>query len=313
MTPEDQVAPQMFGPAAAAQLPKVVDVLRPDTMFVVAEAPEAEGLPWATLVLTWDGIENGLAVQIPVPTAEALRQQLVGALHAFRENGLWAGPKIAGEDAYGCWVWLTKEDDGSEGVVTGMVPGIGAVNLQGSRAVVDVLEPLARAHAERTGRPVRLVQTAGGGGVVGTHVEVSGTFPRCDIVDEHPAVLRPPAIVDGRTKHGPWANMCVGCWVKHGCGQLGTGHGQLLRLRPSHADIDGYRTVGDVGGDGVTTYLSDDSDVVIDVTGYLPASMTRGVVGAELTPDQALQLAADLDAAAREAASGLFAAGGKDA
>lgn len=31
--------------------------------------------------------------------------------------------------------------------------------------------------------------------------------------------------VDGRTKHGPWANMCERCFVKHGVG-LGTGSGQ---------------------------------------------------------------------------------------
>jgi hypothetical protein len=34
------------------------------------------------------------------------------------------------------------------------------------------------------------------------------------------------AYVDGRTKSGPWANMCLPCWKKHGVGKLGTGFGQ---------------------------------------------------------------------------------------
>lgn len=33
------------------------------------------------------------------------------------------------------------------------------------------------------------------------------------------------AFVDGKTKLGPWANMCVPCHKKVGCG-LGTGRGQ---------------------------------------------------------------------------------------
>lgn len=32
--------------------------------------------------------------------------------------------------------------------------------------------------------------------------------------------------IDGRTKHGPWANMCASCWRLHGVGKLGTGFGQ---------------------------------------------------------------------------------------
>lgn len=31
--------------------------------------------------------------------------------------------------------------------------------------------------------------------------------------------------VDGRTKQGPWANMCALCFIEHGVG-LGTGFGQ---------------------------------------------------------------------------------------
>lgn len=31
--------------------------------------------------------------------------------------------------------------------------------------------------------------------------------------------------IDGKTTSGPWANMCVGCHKRHGCG-LGLGKGQ---------------------------------------------------------------------------------------
>lgn len=32
--------------------------------------------------------------------------------------------------------------------------------------------------------------------------------------------------VDGKTKMGPWANMCMNCWDKYGVGKLGIGFGQ---------------------------------------------------------------------------------------
>lgn len=35
---------------------------------------------------------------------------------------------------------------------------------------------------------------------------------------------------DGATKMGPWAYMCVECWLTHGIGRLGTGYGQKLAL-----------------------------------------------------------------------------------
>lgn len=35
--------------------------------------------------------------------------------------------------------------------------------------------------------------------------------------------------VDGKTIHGPWANMCPECYKKHGIGQFGTGLGQLYK------------------------------------------------------------------------------------
>jgi hypothetical protein len=50
------------------------------------------------------------------------------------------------------------------------------------------------------------------------------TIPVCDLC--HSA----PAAVDGKTKFGPWANMCSWCWSTHGVGKLGTGFGQALVL-----------------------------------------------------------------------------------
>ncbi len=37
----------------------------------------------------------------------------------------------------------------------------------------------------------------------------------------------PVALVDGKTKAGPWANMCASCFFRHGVG-LGVGKGQVL-------------------------------------------------------------------------------------
>ena len=34
------------------------------------------------------------------------------------------------------------------------------------------------------------------------------------------------AMYDGKTVHGPWANMAEKSWRKHGCGKLGMGFGQ---------------------------------------------------------------------------------------
>ena len=41
------------------------------------------------------------------------------------------------------------------------------------------------------------------------------------------------AYVDGRTKAGPWAYMCLSDWRRHGVGVLGTGNGQRLILKGS--------------------------------------------------------------------------------
>lgn len=52
-------------------------------------------------------------------------------------------------------------------------------------------------------------------------------LPECDI---HKYVLGTPGVpaaFDGKTRQGPWANMCPGCFPVHGIG-LGTGKGQRL-------------------------------------------------------------------------------------
>ena len=47
--------------------------------------------------------------------------------------------------------------------------------------------------------------------------------PKCDFCGK-------PAEVDGRTRMGPWAFMCEGCYPKFGVG-LGLGRGQLLIVK----------------------------------------------------------------------------------
>jgi hypothetical protein len=45
----------------------------------------------------------------------------------------------------------------------------------------------------------------------------------CDICEQSLGA----AFIDGRTVHGPWANMCEPCFAKHGVG-IGQGRGQLF-------------------------------------------------------------------------------------
>jgi hypothetical protein len=66
-----------------------------------------------------------------------------------------------------------------------------------------------------------------------TEVEVA-VIPPCDICPlEVPGSVPAPAVYDGKTIHGPWANMCEKHWQRYGVGQLGTGFGQRLILRES--------------------------------------------------------------------------------
>ncbi len=70
----------------------------------------------------------------------------------------------------------------------------------------------------------------------------NGTVPtRCDLSVPPVALSVEDAtlhdvkrmFVDGRTKDGPWAIMCMKCFTTQGLG-LGTGRGQLYRLQPNN-------------------------------------------------------------------------------
>lgn len=64
----------------------------------------------------------------------------------------------------------------------------------------------------------------------GTEVTVA-KLPPCDTHHYLNNDPKPPlAAYDGKTKYGPWANMCEDCFTKHGTG-LGTGKGQKLVLK----------------------------------------------------------------------------------
>lgn len=58
-----------------------------------------------------------------------------------------------------------------------------------------------------------------GGPAPHTQVKVS-SLPKCDFCGK-------TAGYDGKTTHGPWANMCEDCFGQHGVG-LGLGRGQKL-------------------------------------------------------------------------------------
>lgn len=52
-------------------------------------------------------------------------------------------------------------------------------------------------------------------------------LPPCDFCStDHSPIL---ASIDGKTIHGPWANMCDECFETHGVG-LGLGRGQRLEV-----------------------------------------------------------------------------------
>lgn len=61
-------------------------------------------------------------------------------------------------------------------------------------------------------------------------VEVA-TIPDCDVCKYEERREGVPAVIDGKTTRGPWANMCERHWGSHGVGRLGTGFGQRLVLR----------------------------------------------------------------------------------
>lgn len=61
-----------------------------------------------------------------------------------------------------------------------------------------------------------------------TEVKVS-RIPDCDIHKYELGQTGVPASYDGKTKMGPWANMCEDCFETYGVG-LGLGRGQKLIL-----------------------------------------------------------------------------------
>lgn len=57
-------------------------------------------------------------------------------------------------------------------------------------------------------------------------------IPNCDFCFN-------PASYDGKTKMGPWANMCEDCFKKYGVG-LGTGKGQKFIATASYDEMANY-------------------------------------------------------------------------
>ena len=57
----------------------------------------------------------------------------------------------------------------------------------------------------------------------GTATDVLVERPQCDICKDRPAAI------DGATRMGPWAYMCVPCFETYGVG-LGEGRGQRLLI-----------------------------------------------------------------------------------
>ena len=55
---------------------------------------------------------------------------------------------------------------------------------------------------------------------------IVSSIPPCDICGDG----KTPAVIDGKTVHGPWAYMCKRHWTTEGIGRLGTGYGQRLLL-----------------------------------------------------------------------------------
>lgn len=76
----------------------------------------------------------------------------------------------------------------------------------------------------------------------GDHAEV-GRIPECDIHKYEHGESGVPAAYDGKTKYGPWANMCEDHFKSHGVG-LGTGQGQRLTERQGGRHEDPWNEWG---------------------------------------------------------------------
>lgn len=70
-------------------------------------------------------------------------------------------PDWAPAQPYETWAWVELDDDGREGVIAAVIPGLGfmgpAVLQSRFLARAESLEPLARQHARASRHKVRLV------------------------------------------------------------------------------------------------------------------------------------------------------------
>lgn len=109
------------------------------------------------------------------------------------------------------------------------------------------------------------------------------TLPHCDLCMA--AEILATAAYDGKTTHGPWANMCRHCFEQFGIG-LGTGKGQRLILRTEAAATPAPERVTLLaGGDSIYLYAPGDPDIdamesVLDVA-YPVSSVERRTISAE--------------------------------
>jgi hypothetical protein len=62
---------------------------------------------------------------------------------------------------------------------------------------------------------------------MGTHTEWADPQPLCELCQVWEMVAT-PAVVDAKTRLGPWALMCERHWQSEGTGILGTGYGQRI-------------------------------------------------------------------------------------
>jgi hypothetical protein len=59
------------------------------------------------------------------------------------------------------FAWLVKEEDGREGPVCAVLPGLGLVAVplvSLDRRLMEAIKPVAQAHGDRSGKPVRFVR-----------------------------------------------------------------------------------------------------------------------------------------------------------
>lgn len=85
-----------------------------------------------------------------------------------------------------------------------------------------------------------------------THTQTTvSRLPRCDFHPDRAAHW------DGKTKQGPWANMCDECFPKYGTG-LGLGHGQALVVEGERHGAELFGYVDELGSESIGSDLYDD-------------------------------------------------------